>query len=240
MSGKAFQIKVAGHRIGILPCYPEIHSLCREYLCEEGEPEYWIQVSEQEIRKEQMQEGPVFPGGYLETLAVYRKLAAWMMDQDTILLHGSAVAAGGRAYLFTAPSGTGKSTHTRLWREYLGEEAIMINDDKPLLQIEKDRVTVFGTPWNGKHGLGNNLSAPLAGICVLRQGKENRIRRLTKPEAFPLLFNQIYRPGRKTEKIEHLLSLLDNLLAFPVWQMDCTISREAAKLAYETMKGETV
>lgn len=238
MKDETFQIRVADHTIEILPCYPQIRLLCADYLCEDGVPEYSIRVTEQEIRREQPESLPAFRVDYLETLAIYRKLADWMMDQDTVLLHGSAVAMQGRSYLFTAPSGTGKSTHTRLWREVFGSEAVMINDDKPLLKIEKNRVTVYGTPWNGKHRLGNNISAPLQGICVLRQGSDNSIRRMKKKEAFQSLFNQIYRPFEEPEKMLRLLSMMDELLEIPVWQMDCTISTEAAVLAYNTMRGD--
>lgn len=236
MKKKVFQIRAAGHCIEIVPRYPQIYRLCKDYLCTGDEPEYSVRVTQDEIRREQTAYGPVCPDGYLETLAVYRKLAVWMMEHDTVLLHGSAVAVNGQAYLFTAPSGTGKSTHTRLWREYFGEKAVMINDDKPLLQIGKQQATVFGTPWNGKHGLGNNISAPLKGICVLRQGKQNQIRRMEKSESFPVLLNQIYRPYENPDRMAQLLCLMDRLLEIPVWEMKCTISHEAVSLAYETMK----
>lgn len=234
----AFQILAAGRRIEIIPRYPQIRRLCEKYICKNGPAEYSICVTEEEIRREQPEDGPVFSPGYLETLAVYRRLAVWIMEKDTVLLHGSAVSVKERAYLFTAPSGTGKSTHTGLWREYFGPEAVMINDDKPLLGIEEEGVTVFGTPWNGKHGIGNNISAPLQGICVLRQGSENRIRRMEKTEAFQILLNQVYRPSENRGKMKHLMSLLDRLLEIPVWEMTCTISEEAVILAYETLKGD--
>lgn len=233
MNNEIFQINIADHVVEIIPSYPEIRSLCKDYICTDSMPECTIRVTHEEIQREQTD--PAFADGYLETLAVYRKLASWMIDNDTVLLHGSAVAVQGRAYLFTAPSGTGKSTHTRLWREYFGRKAVMINDDKPLLKIESDKVTVYGTPWNGKHGLGNNIAVPLQGICVLRQGKENVIRRMEKKEAYPVLLNQIYRPYENRGKMMKLLSLMNYLLEIPVFQMDCTISYEAVKLAYETI-----
>ena len=81
----------------------------------------------------------------------------------------------GAAYLFTAPSGTGKSTHTRLWREVFGDRVWMINDDKPMLRISENLVTAYGTPWNGKHHISRNASAPLKAIVQLNRGKENII-----------------------------------------------------------------
>ena len=98
-----------------------------------------------------------FSDAYLETLAVYRKIAVRMLQHDTLLMHGSAVAVDGKAYLFIAASGTGKSTHTRLWREQFGARAVMVNDDKPLVHVKEDGVTVCGTPWDGKH----RLSTPM-------------------------------------------------------------------------------
>ena len=78
----------------------------------------------------------------------------------------------GQAVLFTAKSGTGKSTHTKLWRDLFGERAVMVNDDKPLLRILKDGVLVCGTPWDGKHRLSTNCALPLKAICILERGKK--------------------------------------------------------------------
>ena len=86
---------------------------------------------------------------------------------DTILFHGSAVAVDGIGYLFTAKSGTGKSTHTRLWRELFGERAVMLNDDKPLIKVSENGIIVYGTPWDGKHRLSTNTFVPLKGICFM-------------------------------------------------------------------------
>lgn len=136
--------------------------------------EYEREKSALEDRKEGL---PIrnFPDSYLETLAVYRKFAENLLAYDTVLFHGSVVAVDGIGYLFTAKSGTGKSTHTRLWREYFGERAVMVNDDKPLLQVTENGVIVYGTPWDGKHHLSNNISVPLKAICILTRAEENHI-----------------------------------------------------------------
>lgn len=139
-------------------------------------------LREKRIRTDQAAE---YTDAYLETLAVYRKIAEWMPMYNTLLFHGSVIAVDGKAYLFTAKSGTGKSTHTRLWREYFGERAVMINDDKPLLRITQEGVFAYGTPWDGKHRLSTNISAPLAGICILRRGNDNSIRMITGTRSLP-------------------------------------------------------
>ena len=126
----AFNIALADVVIRIEPMYDDIREYCREYITDMQESftvatapsdiEYERERSAAEDKKEGI---PVrqYSDSYLETLAVYRKIADKMLDYDTILFHGSAVAVDGVGYLFTAKSGTGKSTHTRLWREMLSE-----------------------------------------------------------------------------------------------------------------------
>ena len=130
---------------------------------------------------------------YLETLTVYRKIATAFLERSVLLMHGSVVAVDGEAYMFTALSGTGKSTHVRLWRKLFGDRAVMVNDDKPLVRIGGERAIVYGTPWDGKHHLSNNIAVPLKAIVVLRRGLENEIHPLTVQEAFPTLLQQSFR-----------------------------------------------
>ena len=161
--------KIAEKNIEIDSLFPEIHALCSDYVTNQI-ADFSVKISEQDIEfereksvRERIAEGLEiinYPDSYLETLAVYRKIADKMLSYETMLFHGSAIAVDGQAYLFTAKSGTGKSTHTRLWREVFGDRAVMVNDDKPLLKVTDSGVTVFGTPWNGKHRLGKNNSAP--------------------------------------------------------------------------------
>ncbi len=112
----------------------------------------------------------------------------------------------------------------------------MINDDKPLLAIREEGVTVYGTPYAGKERLQTNTSAPVAGIVVLHQAPENAIRRLTAREAFPLLFNQAYRP-QDAEGMIRTLDLVQCLTELPVFSLGCTISQEAVTLAYNALTG---
>lgn len=93
---------------------------------------------------------PQYSLQYLETLAALRKIADFMPEKDCFLMHGAVVAWKDQGYLFTAPSGTGKSTHLALWKKYLGDQAEVINGDKPFLKVMEDEVWVYGTPWAGK------------------------------------------------------------------------------------------
>lgn len=158
-----------------------------------------------------------------------------LISFDGFCLHASAVGLEGKAVLFSGPCGTGKSTHARLWREVFGRNkaVVVINDDKPALRLYNGTFYVYGTPWSGKSHLHANIKMPLQAIVFLKQAKENKIRRLTNKEAVQMLVYQSLRPDRDTEKMEKLLSLLDRLLArTPVYQLDCTVSHEAVKIAY--------
>ena len=227
--------------------YDEVHKLCRDY--HSGEPtEFTIKISKEDIayernRSEQtdMKEGhPVrqFADEYLETLSVYRHLCEHLIDKNIILFHGSVIAVDGKAYLFTAKSGTGKSTHTRLWCEHFGSRAVMINDDKPLIKIENHSVTVYGTPWDGKHRISTNTSAPLKAICLLNRGAENHIREITKPEAYPMLLQQTHRP-MNPEKMQKVFSLLDGLCEnVKLYRLECNMNPDAVTTAYQGMNME--
>lgn len=193
---------------------------------------------ETSAREDEVEGKPVrqFSDGYLETLAVYRQIAERMPAYDTILFHGSCVAVDGTGYLFAAKSGTGKSTHTRLWRELLGDRAVMINDDKPLIRVAEEGAVIFGTPWDGKHRLSRNISVPLKSICLLYRAPENQIRPISEREAYPLLLQQVYRP-MDSEAMRKTLTLVDRLAAaVSLWRLGCNMDIQAAQVAFEAMK----
>ena len=119
-----------------------------------------------------------YDGVYLENMSIQNILSKRLLDYNVLLLHGSALCMDGEAYIFTAPSGTGKSTHVRYWRETFGDRVWMINDDKPMIRMENGKATVYGTPWDGKHHLSRNASAPLKAVVWLKRDKENHIERL--------------------------------------------------------------
>lgn len=245
--------RIAEKNIRICSEYADVHELCQDYLTDAA-PDLEIRITPSDLQYEREHTESEQAGGYynpvhgtfasgdspdrfLETLAVYRKISEQMPYWDTILVHGSAVSVDNAAYLFTAPSGTGKSTHVRLWRELFGSRAQVVNDDKPLVLVSDGAVTVFGTPWNGKHHLGTNMSAPLHAICFLKRSKTNDLRPVSADEALPLLLKQVYRP-RDPASLALVLRLVETLrrsVAF--FELHCNMELDAARLAYETMKG---
>lgn len=241
-----FQIRLAGRIIAVRSIYEEVLVLCRDYLSEEPEEDFRVEIQAKDIEferkksfREAMLEGHTpeyFPDSYLETLAVYRKIALRMPDYDTWLMHGSAVAVDGEAYLFTAPSGTGKTTHTRLWLEQI-PGAFVVNGDKPLLRLQKDVCRVCGTPWSGKEGLNRNTQVPLRCICFLERGKENRIAEISFREALPMLLQQSYRPtdAAAMQKTMALVHGLKDTVRF--FHLHCNMDPSAALVAWGRMHG---
>lgn len=171
---------------------------------------------------------------YIESGRLYH---AGIMRYNGLYLHASAVEYEGRAYLFSAPSGTGKSTHTRLWQQCFGESAQVFNDDKPSLRRLENTWYAYGTPWCGKDHINLNRKVPVAGICFLKQASENRIRHLSKQEAVNKILSQTIRKFQSGEQLDLLLGNLDQLVReIPFFELENLPVPEAAELSYETMR----
>lgn len=241
-----FTIKIADINFLVKSVYESTKLFCKDYLTEE-EFDYSVEISSDDIEFEQIKsdeqykrEGKnpeIFPNEYLETLSLYRKLIPYLLENNTILFHGSTIAVDNSAYLFTAPSGTGKSTHVSIWRKYFGEKAVMINDDKPLIKVDDEGIVIFGTPWMGKHNLGNNVKFPLKAICHIKQCKENSIKKIDKNDLFSILFQQTQRTNDKLG-MQKVLILLEKLAAnVDLYELYCNISEEAVEVSYKGMNG---
>lgn len=241
-----FRICIAGYTSRIISLFDSTRDYCRKYLSEET-PKWDIAVTREDLafeqealRQEALEEGlrvRIFTDPFLERTAIQRKVAENLFDRDILMTHGSTVAVDGKAYLFTAKCGTGKSTHTRLWRLVFDQRAVMVNDDKPFLKLTEDGVLACGSPWSGKHGLDTNVALPLQGICILTRGKENRIRRILPEEALPMLLHQSYCPveQKKRARFEELVSQLAERT--PLWHMECNMDPSAAEVSHDAMSG---
>ncbi|MBR3160968.1 MAG: hypothetical protein IKF14_17930 [Atopobiaceae bacterium] len=213
------------------------------YQCAE-EPDFSVRTTQDDIDFERSRSeaaasaathATAFTDAYLETLAVYRKIAEVMPLRGVVLVHGSCVAVDGEAFLFCAPSGTGKSTHVRLWRELLGSRATMVNDDKPLVRVAATGAIAYGTPWDGKHRLSSNMAVPLRAVCLLSRADENHIERVMTADAYTLLLRHVYRP-LDAEALVATLDLVDCLAAsVELWRLRCNMEKEAAQLSYAAM-----
>ena len=214
---------------------------CGDYLAD-GTAEHTVQLTPEILEGERQflrrinDPGAEASEQFIETLALFRIVAEQLPAHDRVLFHGSSLAIDGRGVLFTAKSGTGKSTHTRLWREVFGDRVVMINDDKPFLHITPEGTRIYGTPWRGKHRLGSNISAPLGAICIVCRGMENRIQRVSPREALPALLQQTYMP-EDPRMLQRTLALADRLAkTVPVYRLHCNMDPAAAKVAYEGLE----
>lgn len=236
---------IAGHTAKVQSLFESTPQYFRDYVTQE-KPTLFFTVTQEELvteqtrlKEEAIREGMrtrVFPDPFLERSVIQQKFARALLCHDILLLHGSTVAADGKAYLFTAKCGTGKSTHTRLWRELLGDRAVMVNDDKPFLRFTPEGVLACGSPWSGKHGLDNNITVPLGGICILERGQENRIRPMDATEALSFLLTQC-DPPEDTAQLPQYHILMEKLVQrVPLWHMQCNKEIGAAQTAFDAMQ----
>ena len=241
-----FSIKIAGQVARVKSLFESTRDYCRQYLTEET-PDFAVEVTREDLAFEQeaaLEEARlegfrprIFTDPFLERAAIQRKVAEHLIADGVLLFHGSAVAVDGEGYLFTARSGTGKSTHTRLWRQAFGDRAVMVNDDKPFLKITDRGVWICGSPWSGKHGLDANITVPLKGLCLLERGPEDRIQRASARELEERLLHESYCPPdpARQEAFCALVKALGENTA--LWRMECTKDLRAAHTAYDAMSG---
>lgn len=207
----------------------------RPYLTDAvGEPDLVVRSTAAELKKNH----PYLTDDdseYLTTGAdFYRKLIAF----DGMMLHASCVVVEDRAYLFSAPSGTGKSTHVGLWLKLFGDRAYILNDDKPAIRVIDGKVWVYGTPWSGKFDCSRNTRVELGGIAAVKRATENRIRLLPSDEALFALMNQTVRP-KANNLVECYLNTLQSVVETgKIYEISCNMDISAARLSYETMSGK--
>ena len=176
---------------------------------------------------------------YVENFELESQLAMTLVPYGVLQLHASALCMDGEGYAFTAPSGTGKSTHSRLWREAFGDRVVMINDDTPLIRVEEDAVFICGCPWSGKHGIAANASAPLKAIVTLERGVENQIEKISAAEAFPVVFKQTRASGNRRILIK-ILDLERRLLErVKCFRLRCNMSSDAPLVAWRGLSQST-
>ena len=231
-----FTLSVADLNILCTVNYEYSPELCKDYLSD-GPEDFSVTVTADDIASEiKRSDEPVqMPNAepYIESLALYRKICSELAFRDTVLIHGSSLMTDGRAVLFCAPSGTGKSTHARLWRKVYKDRIVMINDDKPLVRMIGGIPMIYGTPWNGKHHLGSNICAPLKDICFLSRGEINTLSPVSGPEAATELLRFTFRPDDPLQTAA-MLDTSDRICrAVNFWRLSCNMDPEAAKVSYE-------
>ena len=227
--------KIAGLVVA-MDCFGRTQKQAMPYQCEEQSPDIIIDSNWRSLYNRHDYLGEDDCAYVYSATSFYRQLLRF----DGLMLHSSAVVVDGKAYLFSATSGTGKSTHTQLWLKQFGDRALILNDDKPALRLEEGVWYAYGTPWSGKYDISTNLRVPLAGIALIERAETNSIQPYGGKNAIFELMSQTVRPKSAGYRMR-LLEMIDKLLTgVPVWKLKCNMEPEAARVSYEAMSGNKI
>ena len=170
----------------------------------------------------------------IEYMQIGRQFYERVIDFDGYMMHSSAIDYEGNAYMFSAPSGTGKSTQTSNWVNYFGKDKIVyINDDKPLVRYIDNSFYCCGTPFSGKNDLSSNRMVKIKGIIFIKRGEINSCRKIDNKEAIKNIFNNSIQPINK-DKMEKYLWLLDLFIkTVDAYELTCNMDPVSAKICYD-------
>ncbi len=241
-------IEIAGVTARILCRFPENYAFLLPYQTEKA-PEITVEITPEDVEfslahmARYFREPSVpYSDEFLENVSIQNVLSKRLLEFNVLALHGSALCMDGEAIIFTAPAGTGKSTHARFWRETFGDRVWMINDDKPMIRIENGKALVYGTPWDGKHHLSRNASAPLKAIVKLERDEENHIEPMKRADAFQVLMTHgvctrrgpMRLSGTAKLRAMALETALLNTAEF--YRLGCGLDPDAARIAWEGIR----
>lgn len=212
------------------------------FSTDKGSPELSIEITEEALAAEdkisQAEQGIKFGRGSLEFTAIHRIIADWLPLHSAFVMHSAVIAVNNEGVAFAAHSGTGKTTHMLLWQKLLEDKMEIINGDKPIIRFfesEPETPYAFGTPWNGKEGLGGSKKVPLKHICMIERSEENSVTPLSRSEAVDLMFKQTYMPKSPAAAMA-TMSMINRLLGCcKLWRIRCNMDPDAAETAYKNI-----
>lgn len=225
--------------VGYNAKYDMLKKRSEPYRCNDAQcAQFTFSVDYNELEKS-LPQFPLLDIESLEYMRVGSLFYTALIDNGGFLLHASAVVVDGVAYCFSAPSGTGKSTHTSLWlKEFADKGAYIINDDKPAIKLVDGVPMVYGTPFSGKHDISVNTCVPLKALCFIERAETNSIRPVTPFKAATMILDQTIRPDDELLMDKLIENLEAVVTAVPSYILSCNISAQAAQLAYNEMSGE--
>ena len=204
-----------------------------DYTIEPCKPDVIICVTDDMISAEHT--GGKEERYYLEFLAICRAFCRQTYAYGVFLLHAAVIEVNGEAFAFYAPSGTGKSTHIRFWRELLGKDCKIVNGDKPFIRKINDRFYAYGSPWCGTERWHRNVRVPLAALCRITRGEHDEIERLSMSDSASALLKQVYLP-HTAEGTLSVMGYLDDLIrTVDSYTLACTPTITAAEVAHATL-----
>ena len=229
--------RIADLNIGIENHKDFTKKYMKDYLVDDTKVDFVVSVTDSMIQYEKQIAVEKVSEPYYEVTAVLRSICEKILEEYSgFFLHCSCLLYEGKAIVFTAKSGTGKSTHSRLWREKLGDKVTMINDDKPIVRYLDGEFVIYGTPWNGKHSLSNNIKAPIKAIYYLHQAKENKVEKCDPISSISKMLSQTVLPDNKKSMYD-LLDMMEKLVCnIPMFDLYCNISEEAVQVVLDSLK----
>ena len=210
--------------------------------CSEKKSDMVIKITKDEALSEKaiQLEQDLFLGEYAVSNAL-RKIAEWVPLNGAFLLHSACFDVNGTGVAFAAHSGTGKTTHMRLWQQLLGDRLTIVNGDKPIVRFfddEPETPYAYGTPWNGKEHLGCNMRTHLKHICFIERAEQNSCEPMEKGDAVNLIFDQVYMPKNPAAMVQ-TLQLIDRLLSCGrLWKIKCNMEPQAAEVSFGAIFGK--
>jgi hypothetical protein len=231
-----FCVSMAGVAVRVVHKYEHIRLLCEDYLTDD-EPVITVTATDEEIEAECEITNGEFPPEICEGTCIHRAATRALVKYGVMLIHSAVITVDGEAYVFMAKSGVGKSTHIRLWQKVFGERAVVLNGDKPYFTYENGVLTAHGTPWRGKEFLGCNMKAPVRGMCILHRGLENSISPATSRDAVGQIFHQVLLPQDGAD-LASFMAMMDKIIKnVPMYNLYCNMEDDAARVAYNGMRG---
>lgn len=219
--------------------YGYIRKYSKAYIYDGDRPtDIFISISEKEIADEREISENKINIGYLEYICAYRKIANELLKFDAFVMHGTVIEVENKGIMFTALSGTGKTTHMLYWQEMLGDKLKIINGDKPIIRFFDGVPYAYGTPWAGKEGFNTNARTELRDICLIERADVNEVVPLTGFQIVSVFIKQIYHP-EDLEARNKTYDLANKLLSYcNLRKIRCTKDISAAKTAYNAIFGE--
>ena len=230
-------IKIAGLTVEIDNKYTNIEYMSEDYLTDE-KADFSVSVTNDDVKAERDLSNTDYPDAYYESTAIYRKIAEKMPEYDGFLFHGSVIDFHGKAYVITASSGVGKTTHTRLWLSEFGDEVSIINGDKPIIRFIDGKFYACGTPWMGKEGYGKNAMRELRGFVFLSRGEKNLAKEISPSDAIVRFMSQIYLPKKNKMNLIKTMQLADRVIKnSKLISLECNMDKEAAHVCRAAIEG---
>ena len=234
-----FNIDIASLTVRLVGRYKQTLDFCRDFLTDNEKVDITIEATAADVDREIARHPENLSREYCERVYLYREISEQLPYFNRFVFHGATIMVAGKGYVFTAPSGTGKSTHIALLTKYFADDVTIINGDKPIIGVNGEDVTVYSCPWSGKEGWYTNTSAPLGGIVLLKRGNKNSIKRINPSEYLEELVLQSYI-SENGEAFLKTLELLDSVArSVPFYLLECDISKAAAETSFKMIVAQS-